>query len=436
MKRFLAGLVVAASMTGSFAGVSHGGDWPQWRGPNRDDRSEETGLKKDFKAAPKTVWKITDAGIGYSGPSILDGKLYLVGGTPEGAKHQDEVSCYDANTGDKVWRVKLEGQYEDSGSDKNWGGGPRGNPTITKDGMVYVLGIRGDLFCLDAKDGKVVWTKSYAKDFGGKLMSGWGFSESPLVDGEKIVCIPGGSGGSIIALDRKTGKTIWRTKELKDDAAYASVVKAKLSGVEQYVTLTSKGVVGVDVESGKLLWKLDCGDKYRVAVIPTPVIAGENLVYATSGYGAGCDLIKISGDAKGQKAERVFANKDVVNHHGGVIYKDGHIYGHSDTKGWICQDLESGKLKWEAKGGKALDKGSVTYADGALYCFGERSGDLAVYEATPKGAKELGRFKLPEQTKIRRPSGMIWTHPVIANGKLYLRDQDLLFCFDIAGDKN
>jgi outer membrane protein assembly factor BamB len=195
-------------------------------------------------------------------------------------------------------------------------------------------------------------------------------------------------------------------------------------------------VVGVDAESGKLLWKLDCGDKYRVAVIPTPVIAGENLVYATSGYGAGCDLIKISGDAKGQKAERVFANKDVVNHHGGVIYKDGHIYGHSDTKGWICQDLESGKLKWEAKGGKALDKGSVTYADGALYCFGERSGDLAVYEATPKGAKELGRFKLPEQTKIRRPSGMIWTHPVIANGKLYLRDQDLLFCFDIAGDKN
>ena len=429
-------MLTSLVLTGLLVGLSKGGDWPQWRGPNRDDLSTETGLKKDFKATPKVVWKISDAGIGYSGPAILDGKLYLLGGTVEGSSHQDEVSCLNANTGEKIWRVTLPGKYDDNGSDNNWGGGPRCNPTVTKDGMIYVLGIRGDLYCLNAQDGKVIWTKSYSKDFGGKLMSGWGFSESPLVDGDKLICIPGGSGGTIIALNRTTGETLWRSKDLKDDAAYSSVVKANLAGVDQYVTLTGKNVVGVAVDSGKLLWKLDCASKFRVAVIPTPVVVGKDLIYATAGYGAGCDLIKISGSASGQTAERVFTNKEMSNHHGGVVFKGGYIYGHSDTKGWVCQDIEKGELKWDLKGGKAPDKGSVIYADGALFCFSERSGDLTVLEANPAGGKELGRFKLPEQTKIRKPRGMIWTHPVIANGKLYLRDQDLLFCFDISGSVN
>lgn len=414
------------------SGFAQAGDWPQWRGPNRDDKSTETGLKKDFKEAPKVLWKIKDAGVGYSGPSVRGGKVYLTGGTPAGEKHNDEVFCLDAATGKQLWRVKLETVYDDSGSDKTWGGGPRSNPTVTEDGKIYTLGIRGDLYCLDAKDGKVNWKKSYTKDLGGKLMSGWGFSESPLVDGDKIVCIPGGSKGSIVALDRHNGKLLWQTSELKDDAAYSSLVKATLSGVEQYVTLTGKNVVGIAAETGKVLWKYDCASKYRVAVIPTPVIVGPDLVFATSGYGAGCDLIRISGGPETQKAEAVYSNKDVVNHHGGVIFHEGHIYGHSDTKGWICQDVATGKLKWELKDRKS-EKGSVTYADGALYCYCEGSGDLFVLEASPSGAKEIGRFKLPETTKIRRPQGKNWTHPVISNGKLFLRDQDILFCFDISG---
>ncbi len=410
------------------SGFAQAGDWPQWRGPNRDEKSTETGLKKDFKAAPKVLWKIRDAGTGYSGPSILGGKLYLTGGTPEGKKHSDEVFCLDAETGAPIWRVTLDTTYEDSGSDAKWGGGPRANPTVTEDGKIYLLGIRGDLYCLDAKNGKTNWKKNYGKDFGGKLMSGWGFSESPLVDGDKLVCVPGGAEGGIVALNRHTGALIWQAKEITDDAGYSSLVKANLAGVEQYVTLTGSSVVGVDVESGKLLWKYDCKGRYRVAVIPTPVIVGPDLVFATAGYGAGCDLIKISGGKDKQEAVGVFTSKEVANHHGGVFFLDGHIYGHSDSSGWVCWSIVDGKLKWASK---KPEKGSVTYADGALYCYGESSGDLFVLAASPSGFKELGRFRFPEKTKIRKPDGKNWTHPVIANGKLYLRDQDILFCFDI-----
>lgn len=446
-------------------------DWPQWRGPKRNDHSSETNLKKDFDGkAPPVVWSINNAGVGYTGPSILKGKVYLAGGTIEpakdappagekkeeskgkgkgkrggsGQKHVDEIFCLDEATGKEVWRVKVGQEYEDNGSDSNWGGGPRGNPAVTEDGYLYQLGIRGDVYCLKTADGSLVWTKNYEKDFGGKLMSGWGFSESPLVDGDKLICVPGGDKGTLACLNRKTGEVIWRSKEttkdpnappsfLKDPAGYSSVVKATLAGVEQYVVLTGSNVVGVAADSGNLLWKHDCHEKYKVAVIPTPVIVGEDLVYATSGYGAGCDLIRISGGASGQKADKVFSNRDLVNHHGGVIFKEGHIFGHSDGKGWVCQDLKDGKLKWTAPRGKSAEKGSVTYADGALYCYGEDTGTLVVVKADPTEYKELGRFKITGETKLRRPSGKFWTHPVISNGKLYLRDQDLLFCYDISG---
>ncbi len=436
-------------------------DWPQWRGPARNDRSSETGLKKSFpEEGPAIAWKISNAGVGYSGPSILKGKVYLTGATIEVAKeaeadksekkdepkakgrrggtsqkHVDEAFCLDEATGKELWRVKVGAEYEDNGSDSNWGGGPRSNPTITADGYLYMLGLRGDIRCLKATDGALVWSKNYEKDLGGKLMSGWGFSESPLVDGDRIVCVPGGPKGSLASLNRLTGEVLWRTTDLKDAAAYSSVVKAKLAGVEQYVVLTAGGVVGVAPETGKLLWKYDAGGRYKVATIPTPVIAGEDLVYATAGYGAGCDLIRISGDSTLQKAEKVFSNSNVVNHHGGVIFQEGFIYGHGDGKGWVCQDLTDpeGKIKWSAPRNKAPEKGSVTFADGALYCYGEESGTLVVVEASSGEYKELGRFKVGGQSKIRRPSGKFWTHPVIANGKLYLRDQDLLFCYDIAG---
>jgi outer membrane protein assembly factor BamB len=431
-------------------------DWPQWRGPGRNDQSSETGLKKSFDGkAPPVAWEFKNAGVGYSGPSIHKGKVYLVGGTIEtpkdepkekkeepkgkgrrggsGQKHVDEVFCLDEANGKELWRVKVGKEYEDNGSDSNWGGGPRGNPTVTEDGHLYILGIRGDVYCLKSADGSLVWTKNYEKDLGGKLMSGWGFSESPLVDGEKLVCVPGGDKGTLACLNRKTGEVIWRSTDLKDAAGYSSVVKANLAGVDQYVVLTASNVVGVSTDSGKLLWSYDCKDRYRVAVIPTPVIVGKDLVYATSGYGAGCDLIKVSGDASGQKAEKVFSNRDLANHHGGVIFKDGFIYGHGDGKGWICQDIKDGSTKWSSRGNKAPEKGSVTYADGALFCYGEDSGTLVVVEANSKEYKELGRFKITGETKLRRPSGKFWTHPVIANGKLYLRDQDLLFCYDISG---
>lgn len=399
-----------------------GDDWPQWRGPNRDEISKETGLKKNWsKDPPKLLWTYRDAGRGYSGPSIVDGKLYITGSRKD---VKDSLICIDANTGKELWAQEYADYY-----DNGYGGGPRGNPTVA-DGMVYIVAPKGEIYCLAADTGKMVWHKDFIKDLGGKLMPpGWGFSESPLVDGDKVICTPGGGKGTLAALNKKTGEVIWRSKDLTDEAGYASAVVSEFGGIRQYITLTAKGVVGVSAKDGKLLWRHD-NPGYRTAVIPTPIVSGE-YVFATAGYGAGCDLVKLTGSGENIKAEKVYANKNLVNHHGGVVLLKDHIYGYSDTRGWVCLNFKTGDIVWEEKSNKTPGKGAIAYADDRLYCLGENDGTLAQIEATTEGYQELGRLKLPETTKLNRGRGKVWAHPVIANGKLYLRDLDLLFCFDV-----
>src|SRR5262249_54992488 len=260
------------------------------------------------------------------------------------------------------------------------------------------------------------------KDFGGGV-PGWGYSESPLVDGDQVIVSPGSKTG-MVALNKKTGEAVWKCTELKDGAGHGSAIVAEEDGVRPYVQTASKGVAGVDAKTGKLLWYYP-ESNYRTAVIPTP-IHKDGFVYATSGYGAGCDLIKLAKDGDKFKAEKVYANKNMVNHHGGVVLVGEHVYGYSDGKGWVCQDFKSGGVAWSDK---SLGKGAVTYADGRLYCYNESDGTCVLAEASPKGWKECGRFKIPQETNIPRKQGKIWTHPVVANGKLYLRDHDLIFCF-------
>ncbi len=293
-------------------------------------------------------------------------------------------------------------------------------------GNVYALSGAGALVCAGASDGHIVWKKSM-QDLGGTVPK-WGYAESVLMDGDRVVCTPGGKQGSIAALDKNTGELLWQTKELDDVAHYASVIRHEFHGQPQYVQLLTTRLVGLDVESGKVLWQVDFnGD---VACIPTP-IAWDNHVFATSGYSAQCMLVEIGAD---NTATKVFENQVLKNHHGGVIKVGDYLYGHCDDVGWICMDASTGKRMWRERD-STFGKGAITFADGRLYCLSESDGeadaDVALVEPSREGWKEISRFELSPQTKIRKQNGRIWTHPVVSGGKLYLRDQDLLYCYNV-----
>ncbi len=389
-----------------------GGDWPQWRGPDRTDVSPETGLLKEWPAGgPKRIWLYKNAGNGYSGPAILNGKLFTMG-TRDGA---EIMVALNASTGEELWTASIGPMVK-----FDRGGGPRGTPTVDGE-RIYGLGGQGSLVCASAADGKVIWRVAMA-DLGGKT-PGWGYSESVLVDGDKVVCTPGGSKGAIAALDKATGKLIWQSKELTDPAHYASIIIAEHNGTRQYVQLTEQHVVGVSANDGKLLWKSPFPG--RVAVVPTPIFH-DDCVYVTAGYNAGCKLVQLGAN---DQVSDVYENKEMVNHHGGVVRVGDYLYGYSERGGWLCQEFKTGKQIWSEK--NALGKGAVSCADGMLYCLDESSGTVALVEASPSGWKERGRFKLDPQTTIRDSQGRIWTHPVISNGRLFLRDQDLISCYDL-----
>ena len=387
-------------------------DWPQWRGPDRTDLSKETGLLKQWPAeGPKQVWIYKNAGNGYAGPSIVAGKLYTIG-TRDG---KEILLALDANTGKELWATPLSDIL-----DNKWGGGPRGTPTV--DGTkIYALSGTGTLACLNLADGKQVWSRTM-QDLGGETPR-WGYTESPLIDGNQVAVTPGGGQGAIAALNKQTGEPVWQSKEFTDGAQYASLIPAMINGEKQYVQLTMQHVAGVAAKDGALRWQYDFPG--RTAVIPTPIVK-DNFVYVTAGYGVGCMLLKIEPE---NKVTLVYENAVVTNHHGGVILYKDHVFGHSDRNGWVCQNFASGEQVWVEK--DKLGKGAIGYADGMFYCLEEGSGNVALIEASLNGWSEKGRFKLEPQTTIRSRDGRIWTHPVIVNGKLYLRDQDLIYCYAV-----
>jgi len=387
-------------------------DWPQWRGPDRTDVSQESGLLKEWPSGgPKRLWLFKNAGNGYSGPAIVNGKLFTMG-TRDGA---EIMIALNADTGEELWTASI-------GPIVNFdrGGGPRGTPAVDGE-HIYGLGGQGKLICAAVADGKVLWSASLA-DLGGRTPN-WGYSESVLVDGDKVICTPGGAKGAIAALDKATGKVIWQSKEFTDPAHYSSAIVGEQSGTRQYIQLTAQHVVGISAKDGKLLWKSPFPG--QTAVVPTPILH-DGCVYVTAGYGAGCKLVKLGA---GNQVSDVYDNKAMKNHHGGVVLVGDHLYGYSDGAGWLCQEFKSGKAAWSER--NALGKGALGFADGMLYCLEENSGTVVLAEASPAGWKEHGRFKLDPQSKIRDSAGRFWTHPVISNGRLYLRDQDLIFCYDV-----
>ncbi|OWK40490.1 PQQ-binding-like beta-propeller repeat protein [Fimbriiglobus ruber] len=410
-------------------GTVRADDWPQWRGPNRDGKSAEKGINVKWpEDGPKLLWSLQNPdaiGTGYGSPAVVGNHLFILGANGPKQDAGEFCTCLNVKDGSKVWQTPLNttpGKFLDG-----WGAGPRATPTVIGDD-VYVLGATGNLVCLTKADGKVVWQKNLVTDFGGAIPL-WGYSESVLVDGDHVICTPGKKTG-MIALDKKTGKTVWECKEFGDGAGYSSIIPTDIGGVRQYVQQTMSSGVGVRAKDGKLLWKV--GEINRsVAVIPTPVVK-DGHVFFTSGYRAGCELYRLEVDGEGTKATKVYSKNPVMaNHHGGVIEFGGKIYGHSDSKQWLCLDYlnDSEDPVWNSS---KLDKGSISFADGYFFCYGENKGVLAVIKATDKGWEEVARFSIPKLSPTRPNQGKVWAHPVIANGKLYLRDYEMLYCYDVS----
>ena len=397
--------------------------WPQWRGPNRDDISPDTGLLKQWpEEGPPLAWKHEGIGAGFSSVTIDHGRIFTMGDRDDA----QWVFALALDDGAELWKAKVGEPWDPTGYS-----GPRCSPTIDGD-LVYALGTHGDLVCLEVADGHEVWRKNLLHDFQGKMHSGWGYSESPLIDGNKLVCTPGGPEAGIVALDKKTGAEIWRVAipplgdRGSDGAAYSSIVISHGAGVKQYVQLMGRGVVGVEAEAGKFLWGYNPVAN-ATANIPTPLIH-DDYVFCSTGYGAGAALLELKPADGGVRADEVYflTGKDLQNHHGGMVMLGDYVYlGHGHNKcDPTCLEWKTGKVVWRKTHGPGSGTGHVTYADGDLY-FRYENGIMALVVATSKEYEERGTFRIPGSAK---PS---WPHPVVTGGKLYLRDQDTLFCYDV-----
>lgn len=389
-------------------------DWTTWRGPGRDGICTEKGLLQKWPAGgPKLAWRTDGLGDGYSATAITGNTIFTMG-------KKDGTGVVQAldieKQGKIIWQTPIcESKYRQAYK------GPRDMPTIDGD-RVYALETMGTLVCLNTKTGKLIWKVNYVDDFGG-VVPRWGFAESVLVDGDKVVCTPGGNKGTVVALDKMTGKTIWASK-FGDKASYSSLVKISHEGVDQYAGFTSDAVIGVGAADGKPLWRYtkpahqaDWGD----VNVMVPVWS-DGMVFASSGYKTGGGMARIKKTAAGFKAEEEWFSDAMINHHGGVILLDGKLYGCSDPKNLKCMELSTGKVLWETK---EVGKCCVLYADGMLYCRSEK-GPISLVKATPEGFHLHGQFDQPDRSK--EPS---WTHPVISNGRLFIRDQGQLLCYDI-----
>ena len=345
--------------------VAKADDWAQWRGPDRSGLSKETGLAKQWPAkGPEVVWKVEDVGQGYSAVVVRGDRLFTQGNIDG----QGFVLCLNTQDGSVIWKTHPPTETEEYKHGK--GNGARGTPTLDGD-ILFTIGGGGDLTCLKADSGSVVWSKHLVKDFGGSR-PGWGFSESPLVDGEKLIVSPGGLDGCVVALNKQNGDVIWRSTDASDFAHYSSAIVVESNGIRQVLQFTGGG------------------------------------------------LVKLAKNGGGFTAEEVYFEKKMANHHGGIVLVDGYLYGFG-SGGLICMNFETGEITWQAR---SVSKGSIFYADGLLYCYGEKN-EMALVAANPKEYIEKGRFEVPTGDQ---PT---WAHPVVANGHMYLRDMQRLTCYNV-----
>lgn len=412
MPRFLLSLVLALALTPTLLAA----DWPMFRGADRTGVSSDKGLLKSWpKDGPALAWKATGLGVGFSSVAIHGDKVFTMGDV----KNECQLFGIDRAKGEKLWALKV------GASGGNYAG-PRCTPA-TDGEFVFAVGQHGDLVCAAAKDGKEVWRKSLTKDFGGES-GGWNYTESPLLDGDNLIVTPGGNKAAMVALKKKTGEQVWAgVVPGGDTAGYASPVVANFGDVKQYVTLMANGLTSFAAKDGKLLWRYGTKDNRfggNTANIPTPIITGE-YVFASAGYGRGGALVKVTKDGDAFKTDEVYWRRDLNNKHGGVILVGDKLYGDSDDSGrpW-CAELKTGKVLWSRDGGKGSGSASLTAADGKLF-IRYADGYVVLADATAKEYEELSAFKVPNAR------GNCWAHPVVLDGKLYVRELDTLFVYDV-----
>lgn len=388
------------------APAGRGDDWPQWRGPSRDGISRDKGLLQAWPGGgPPLAWKAAGAGTGYSSMAVAGGRLFTLGARG-GTEY---VMAFDAGTGRKLWETPNGRQF---GNDR--GDGPRGTPTVDGD-RVYALGASGDLASVDAATGRVVWKINILSTFGGSNIQ-WGLSESPLVLSDRVLVSPGGRGASIVALRKTDGSLLW--KSLDDEPGYASAVLHEAAGVRQAVYFTGQRALGIDVQSGRLLWSYTQVAN-RTANIATPIVRG-NRVFLSSAYGTGAALLELVPGGGGVEARQVYFTRDMRSHHASAVLVGDYLYGYSDAI-LTAMRFDTGQVAWRDR---SMGKGSLIFADERLYLFSEQ-GVVALAEASPSGYREHGRFEVGAR------GGPTWSHPVIAGRRLFLRDGDTLYCFAI-----
>jgi len=401
--------------------AAYAADWPEWRGPLRNGVASETGLLKEWpKAGPRLVWQAKDIGDGYSAPSVVGNRIYLLSNRGLDNEFVQAISTQD---GKQVWSVRL-GKV---GNPNQMPSFPTARSTPTIDGsLLYALGSDGDLACLETASGKIRWWKSLRADFGGHPGQ-WAYSESPLVDGDALVVTPGGAQATIVALNKQTGETVWKSAVPGgDDAAYASAVIVEAGGRKQYVQFLAKGLVGVDAKTGQFLWRYDATGKGNTN-IPSPV-ASSGYIYTSQGRGPG-GLVRLTAAGQGVAAEQVYLERGLPNGGGGSVVVGATHYGTS-AEGLVAADWMTGKALWLEAG---TGGGAILAAENRLYIHGE-NGEVILAEATPEAYREKGRFMPPDRPKrTRAEMEKAWAYPVVANGRLYIRELESLWCYDISG---
>ena len=394
-------------------------DWAQWRGPSRDGISRESGLLKEWpKEGPKLLWQFKEAGGGYSTPSVVGERIYFLGN--EGLENEF-VKALTVRDGKEVWEKRI-GKVGEPQQRPAYPGA-RSTPTIEGEAL-YAFGSDGDLVCMETATGKVRWQKNVRTEFVGKP-GRWAYAESPLIDGEAVVVTPGGESATMLALNKKNGEVVWKSAVPGGDAAaYASIVIANVGGTKQYVQFVEKGVIGADAKGGKFLCWYNPPGQGSPANIPTPFVF-ENYVFAGSGR-AGGGLIKIIANDGKFETEPVYFEQKMPTGIGGVVKLGKELYG-TTGRAMLCLDFLTGQIRWEEGG---IGAASLCFADGRLYLHGE-NGDVALVEPSAEGYKEKGKFT-PKDAPDRGNS-KAWAYPVVANGRLYIRDVNSVWCYDIKG---
>ena len=392
----IAGLLLSVSAT------LWAGDWPYWRGPNKDGISPETGINKNWsQKPPRVLWQVPMSDRGYAGPSVADGKVFII-------DHQgtnDVVRAIDIESGDDVWQFT----YPDAKGENR--GFDRATPVVDGD-RVYTLCRMGPLHCLEVKTGNKLWARDIIAEFKGKLPQ-WLLAMSPFIDGDKLITCPGGPNAAVVALDKKTGRTIWQGGG-SDKPGYATPVAATLGGKEQYVVFTGKNLIGVDAANGKLLWSVPWETGYDVNAA-TPIVSGDT-IFITSGYKHGCALVKVTG----RNARIVWENKEIQSHFNTPVLVDGYLYGTTDPGRLVCMKMATGEVQWAQRG---FEKGGIVVVDGTIIAVDGANGDVAMVKLSPESYQELGR--------IKPLGGQSWSPPIVAQGKLIVRNRSALACLDL-----